>query len=984
MDKHQSIDSFAEKKAQECINYNFCSSLNLQNIKDKLASMLNHIGDNGMFAEYTMHDISHVDGMLSLLEKIIPTRTMDEMTPADWLMTVLAIYFHDLGMLIPQGEYDNRTSDSEYLKTKDEMLRNPETKAYVESIQDDKGEKFLFQEYVRKNHGKRICEWITNCDQKVQEPYKMISDMLSGVDLSFRTDLALVCKSHQQDDLPEHLKSVDEAYGSTDKEKVNLLYASVLLRSADILHMTHDRTPDVEFRIISPQNKISIVEWAKQRAVRIVDVHKERDENGNINNSIQPHRFEIQAKFTDDKGYFSFKSFIDYAISELKRCHQWCEESRISNSNNYLFPWSDIDTSRVLAEGFEKSKLKFEIDQKNILRLLTGHTLYNDSTVVIRELVQNAMDAGKLQDHNGKTGSTYKSKVEIRWDSANRILRVADNATGMDTEAIKNFLLKVGASKYQSESFKKEFPDFHSISRFGIGLLTCFMISDDVDIYTLDEKENQCHLLKIRNLNGEYLMRNDADTSHILGGEHGTTFELKVRPEIQMDDIEMQIRQWIVIPFSDVTLSIDGGVPIKIGYTQVKEAVEDFASRLNGVDLSSGRYRVAQYSRDGIEVAFLQKLNTTMKVWTLYQYQESEVIEEAPIGICVEGIKVISETPGLHGRINLVLANCTGKNAPTTNVARNDLEGGKLLENMYRAIYEMYIESFTSQFTDLQSAYNLTWATSEINYLLDGFYHFRPYSRFERRDILCDVLKKAECNPIDDGKVLKLISIVDLPEKITTLDSRAFTAAVSLLKDINKTDKTALGLLTDLEKSSSETDTILMSDVMASCNYDLFLEEYEVESVHADESTRRIKFTWKRNSGIWKHVHLQLGRGSNHLFILLKNNEIEVEGMDDKRSIVSGNCVFLINDSPLLTFLRDLILNKNISGDALEIVSNLVGQIIFDREVQDEQTIDRYMKSEANYLKKAIYDYFTLDQLKEALKGCKDTVLNIKKYYRYY
>lgn len=983
MDKHQRIDSYAEKKAQECLGFSFCSSLNLQNIKDKLAMLLNHIGDNGMFAEYTMHDISHVDGMLYLLEKIIPEQTKNEMTPADWLMTVLAIYFHDLGMHIPQGEYEKRNTDSVFIKTKTEMMQNPEIKTYVESLQDDKGEKFLYQEYVRKNHGKRICEWIMNCDKKTQEPYKMISEMLSGLDSSFRSDLALVCQSHQQDALPDHLKIVDEAYGSSDKEKVNLLYVSVLLRSSDILHMTHDRTPDVEFRIISPQNKISINEWAKHRVVKSVDIHQERDANDKVDRSIPVHSFEIQAKFTDDKGYFSFKSFLDYTISELRRCNQWCDDSRTTNSNKYYFPWTDIDTSRVIAEGFEKNKLKFEIDQPNILRLLTGHTLYNDSTVVLRELVQNAMDAGKLQDTNSKTGSLYKSKVEITWDSTNRILRVADNATGMDTESIKNYLLKVGASKYQSESFKKDYPDFHSISRFGIGLLTCFMISDDVDIYTLDEQENQCHLLKIRNLNGEYLMRNDADSSHILEDKHGTTFELKVRPEIPMDDIEKQIRQWIVIPFSEVTLSIDGQTPVSIGYSSVKDAVEDFATKLNGVDMSSGRFRVVQYSRDGIDVAFLQRLNTTMKVWTLYQYQESEFMADAPIGISVEGIKVISNTPGLNGRSFLVLANCTGNNAPTTNVARNDLEGGLLLERMYRYIYEMYIESFTSQLSDLQNAYNLTWAISEINFLLDGFYHFRSYSRFERNDILCDVLKKAQCNPVDDGKVIKLISIDDLPDKISTLDSRAFTSAVSLLKDVNKTDKTAVGLLSELDRTTVASDTILMSDAMASCIYDLFLDNFELEAIHADERIRRIRFSWKRASGVWKHVHIPQGRSSFHLFILLKEEEVVMYGMNDSKSIISDNCVFLTTKSPLLSFYQNII-NKGISEDALEIVSSLVCQIYEEREIPDEQTIDRFLKSDGNYLKKAIFDYFTIEELKTALKGCKDTVLNIKNYYRYY
>lgn len=985
MEDHQKFDSMAEKKAQECLSYSFCGSLNLQHIKDMLAKMLNHIGDNGMFAEYTMHDISHVNGMLSLLDKIIPDTTKYAMTPADWLMTVLAIYFHDLGMLISQDEYDNREKNPDYLITKEEMLKRVGIKDYVESLKGDDGEKFLYQEYVRRNHGKRICEWITNCKTKTSEPYKLISDLLGSLDNTFRSDLALICQSHQLDELPDHLKSVDEAYGSSEKEKVNLLYVSVLLRSADILHMTHDRTPDVEYRIISPKNEISIVEWAKQRAVRSVDVHKEKDENGKVDNTIPPHSFEIQAKFTDDKGYFSFKSFLDeWAIPELKRCHEWCEESKAIYSNDYCFPWTDIETSRIQAEGFSKSKLRFEIDQQNILRLLTGHTLYNDSTVVIRELIQNAMDAGKLQDNKSKVGSTYLCKVHINWDSKTRILRVADNATGMDTKSITNYLLKVGASKYQSETFKKDYPDFHSISRFGIGLLTCFMISDDVDVYTLDEVENECHLLKIRNLNGEYLMRNDADVNNILEEKHGTTFELKVRPGIDMDNIERQIRQWIVIPFGEVSLSIDGSAPIQIGYKSVKEAVDAYASEINGVDLASDKFRVVQSSIGGIDVAFLQKLNPTMKVWNLYYYQESEYRAEAPIGICVEGIRVTSDTPGIRGRHYLVLANCTGKSAPTTNVARNALEEGALLKAMHKTIYKIYIDSFVNQLADLQSTYSITWASNEISFHIDSFYNTRPFARIERREILEEVLRNAECNAIDDGKKIHIVSINNVPDRICTLDSKAFSSAVSLLKDMKAVEKTAYGLLSELEGKELGPEPILLHNSLAGCIYDIFLEDFEVVSIMADESARRIKFIWHRKSDKWKHIHFSRGRSFSHLFILLNDADANVEGMDGKTSIVSGNCIFLVKNSPLLNFFRKLIVELKVDDDILDILSDLVWQILMEHTMNEEQAIDRFLQSDDNYMKDSLFDRFTREELKEALKNSYETTLNIKKYYRYY
>lgn len=977
------LTSKAEKNALKCLKYSFCKSLKLEKIKDTLSAMLSHIGDNGMFAEYTMHDITHVDAMLALLEKIIPDDTKKIMTSADWLMIVLAVYFHDLGMHIPAGEYDNRDNNNEYKNLKSQLLKDDEIKKYVESLGSDKGEKFLYQEYVRKNHGNRIHEWIVNSGKRNNEPYKMIDEMLAGLDSNFRSDLALICQSHLMDELPEHLKSVDEAYGSSAQEKVNLLYVSVLLRSADILHMTHDRTPEVEFRIISPQNKISVIEWAKQHAVRSVDIHYEKDEEGKVDRSIQPHAFEVQARFSDDKCYFSFLCSLNYAIEELKRCHTWCEESRQVNSNAYYYPWTDIDSSRVLTEGFSKNKLKFEIDQNNILKLLTGHTLYNDTTVVLRELIQNAMDAGKLQDSLVKSGSGYNCQIDIHWDSNNRILRVADNATGMDTDTITNYLLKVGVSKYQSEAFKKDYPDFHSISRFGIGLLTCFMISDDVDVYTLDEQENQCHLLKIRNLNGEYLMRNDADRSHILGGKHGTTFELKVRPEISMDDLERDIRQWVIIPFGEIRLTIDSGDPVNIGYKSAKEAVETYAKMLYSVDYSNGRYRVMQQSKNGVEVAFLQNYNPTSKLWSIYSHIESDYILDAPIGICVEGIKVTTDTPGMRGRDFLALVNCSGKKAPTTNVARNDLEGGELLDQMYETVYEAYIDSYLSQITHLCDDYSLTWATTEVNFFLDEMCASRPFARIDKRELLEKVIKNAECIPIDSGHDISLCSLNTLPDKISTIDSRAFTSAVSLLKDVKATDKTAFGLLSELEKRDITGENILLTNSIARYIYDLYLNEYEIEGIVVEESARKINFTWSKNTGKWKYLRVSGSRFDGCIFVLMNREDLKIEGMGEKVAIRSNRCVYLVNDSPLLEFLKVAISEAQADEEELEVMANMVFRVIMNNGEMDEQSLDSLIRSDYKYFRMGLIEKYSVEQFKAALKGCCDSLVDIDKYYRY-
>ena len=43
--------------------------------------------------------------------------------------------------------------------------------------------------------------------------------------------------------------------------------------------------------------------------------------------------------------------------------------------------------------------MRFELDRGRLLDLLVGHTIYNEPTVAVRELLQNAIDAVRFQRH---------------------------------------------------------------------------------------------------------------------------------------------------------------------------------------------------------------------------------------------------------------------------------------------------------------------------------------------------------------------------------------------------------------------------------------------------------------------------------------------------------------------------------------------------------------------------------------------------------
>ena len=81
----------------------------------------------------------------------------------------------------------------------------------------------------------------------------------------FRDHLGVVCESHHKDDLD----AVDryplyQKYGTSEKETANVQYAAILLRTADLIHVTKDRTPSVMYKIIGLSDPKGVDEWEKQ------------------------------------------------------------------------------------------------------------------------------------------------------------------------------------------------------------------------------------------------------------------------------------------------------------------------------------------------------------------------------------------------------------------------------------------------------------------------------------------------------------------------------------------------------------------------------------------------------------------------------------------------------------------------------------------------------------------------------------------------
>ncbi|MEU0396603.1 ATP-binding protein [Streptomyces sp. NPDC006208] len=132
----------------------------------------------------------------------------------------------------------------------------------------------------------------------------------------------------------------------------------------------------------------------------------------------------------------------------------------------------------------------FETNIPELTRRL-GLNLYNDPTISLRELLQNANDACILAE--GLLGAP-KGRIDISVDSKNHRLSITDSGIGMDERCLKEVLSTIASStkaELRKELERKHFKPARGIAgQFGIGFLSTFIIADDVHIETRHQQES--------------------------------------------------------------------------------------------------------------------------------------------------------------------------------------------------------------------------------------------------------------------------------------------------------------------------------------------------------------------------------------------------------------------------------------------------------------------------------------------------------------
>lgn len=99
--------------------------------------------------------------------------------------------------------------------------------------------------------------------------------------------------------------------------------------------------------------------------------------------------------------------------------------------------------------------------------------IYSNPNTFVRELLQNCVDAITALRN---IDENYKGRIDVFLNEDKTVV-FRDNGIGLKEEEVYRFLTVIG------ESSKRDTPDADDfIGRFGIGLLSCFVVTNEITV----------------------------------------------------------------------------------------------------------------------------------------------------------------------------------------------------------------------------------------------------------------------------------------------------------------------------------------------------------------------------------------------------------------------------------------------------------------------------------------------------------------------
>ena len=480
--------------------------------------------------------------------------------------------------------------------------------------------------------------------------------------------IADVCVSHglEQRELEDRERYPDRR--DIENDEVNVRFAAILLRLGDLLEMSHDRACPLLLSAACPLPSESYAHWTQYQRI--------------VHSLTAPDRIELKAECENQEEHRFLRDWCQWLASEVKNASILM--SRSTRHSNWQLPATTIggpdSTIHIVPSPnatYIPSDWKFELDADAIFKRLIDD-VYADPLSFVRELIQNALDATRCQLYldlkkdglevpeyptqvDKERRDRYPIRVDIRAEEMlnplsgeierRHIVSVTDQGIGMDRDIINRYLLQVGRSYYSTSEFQRNFR-FIPTSRFGLGFLSVFAVSDRVVVETYKPTSPSSDGRLRLALTGprNYLLLEKGQSGNVTG----TKVEVLLREPLAQGELTRAVAQWCRKVEFPVAINDLGAETVVTAETS-----EQFTYKLPDVTDPGAEFAVRAFdvNRHGIEGELYVFVRTDSRGeswsawnWSRYYYPSKHPHATEPSFpgrlVCLHGITVEQSEAG--------------------------------------------------------------------------------------------------------------------------------------------------------------------------------------------------------------------------------------------------------------------------------------------------------------------------------------------------
>lgn len=385
--------------------------------KKNLKQGLNLISSS--FPHYSIHDVNHSMTIIDNIQCFLGEERIKRLGATDTFLILMSGLTHDVGMIlmynIVETEWKNddfknvleefaNSHDSVIAKSAKLLMRIHMNKAKEDfkdfswALNVKNAVTILTAEIFRAKHAKQSANYLRS-----NETFRQLANNFHAEQLPsrFMDLLANIAFLHGENFETVMVKLYQEANGYKG-DYIHPRFIAYMIRLGDLLDFDNNR-----FNIYSRTILKEIPETSK--------LHEQK--HASVKHMlISPNAIEAELDCPTEDVYRVSRSWFDWLEKEVSsQSREW---TNITPSDlGGLPPVISKDSIKILFNGIqcnpELLNLKFSMSQEKIFSILQGGGIYKEpGFAFIREIVQNAFDASKMQMWNDINSGIYDSYFE--------------------------------------------------------------------------------------------------------------------------------------------------------------------------------------------------------------------------------------------------------------------------------------------------------------------------------------------------------------------------------------------------------------------------------------------------------------------------------------------------------------------------------------------------------------------------------------------